>query len=104
MKVIPFNVAESIISQGIVFSDDIGESGELKEIDIYNVYKYADLVNKVTIHFYDLNIFSPVVLGLSCIIVARKLSHFKNEWNHKFLQMTTLNFQKIENCFNTLYK
>lgn len=102
MYVIPLHIVESLLTQGAVFSDDLVNNHKIDNFDVKNVSDYSIFLINMSLKFYDLNQFSPLILGVSCIILARKLSNFVDEWNHKFYEITSLKYEDIYDCLKFL--
>lgn len=107
-KLTPLHFVQNLIGQGVVYSNDRLSNG--KEVDdrvLKSVKKHAEFFADLLIQDYNLSIsFRPSVLGIACIVCARRVNRITPEWNSLGLgELTDYEYEgEVKKCTEKLYK
>lgn len=103
MVISPENFTTTLLSYGIIFSDD--KLPAEKEKFIKSVRMYTEMFTDIALQSTEIQRFPYSIQSLSAVVAARKAKGMKPEWSPHFEKISGGYCQAdIQECFYQLYK
>eukprot|EP00347_Sterkiella_histriomuscorum_P013562 403364240 len=111
----PYHILDSLISQGVIFEDDKirgsenseNRSNSFTEEKLRSVRKQSEYFYRLAISSnFDMQVYKPSLIAVSCILSARLSCHVLPWWNDKLIELTSMNIydcKELRECFDKLY-